>query len=131
MQLNQKVYKIRKISHILMQKFKLPKSNQREMKRIKSNRDFNWKTSINTMLIIEINTINIKSLQATLTSFSHIAWITTDFKFPISSSNSKLSSQFNLLSYTFQSLYKKFTIIYNLIHAHITSCNKNQIKISK
>jgi hypothetical protein len=100
----------------------------REMKRVKSNRDFNRKTSINTMLIIEINTINIKSLQATLTSFSHIAWITTDLIFLFNSSDSKFCSQINFLSHSLQSLFhnfqtsSKFTIIYNFMQQK-TNCN--------
>ena len=78
----------------------------RQIKR--SNRDFNGNTSINTMLVIEINGINPKSLQASLTCCSHIFWKATNLGFPISILSSKFGCQLNPFShYSLQGLTHK------------------------
>ena len=55
-----------------------------------TNCDFNWNTGVDAVLVVEINTIDIKALQAGLTSCSHVCWIATDHPLPILKTISEL-----------------------------------------
>lgn len=71
-----------------------------------SNRDFNWQLSIDAMNIIEINAVDIKSLQAGLTTSPYIRRFTTNAPISIFKTDTKLGSYLYFLSYSFNSLHK-------------------------
>jgi len=79
------------------------------------------------MLVIEINAIDVKSLQAALTSSPHICWIPKDLPFPFGEFDSKLGSQFNLLSHpSLQSLQQANTYAHSIISYHIIATIKRK-----
>jgi hypothetical protein len=74
----------------------------------RTNRDFDGNAGVDAVLVIEIDAIQVESLQASLTGCSHIRWIATDLPLPIRIAKSELGCQFHPLSHSFlQSLRPK------------------------
>lgn len=63
------------------------------------NRDFNGDTGVNTMLVIEINARDIKSLQAGLTGSADVSGVTADLPFAVRQVHSKFGCQLDLVSH--------------------------------
>ena len=75
-----------------------------------TNRDFDGNAGVDAVLVVEIDAIQVKALQAGLTGGSHIRWIATDIHYlPIRIPMPELGCQFHPLFHAsiLQSLFPK------------------------
>lgn len=60
-------------------------------------RNFNWHLTINTVLIVQIDEINLKPLQASLTTGPYVFWVTLNYSDFSIHPDPKLGSQLNFV----------------------------------
>ena len=65
-----------------------------------TNRDFDWDPGVNPMLVIEIDAINSKPLQAGLASSSHILRIATNLSLAVGEVDAEFGSKLYFLSHS-------------------------------
>ena len=79
---------------------------RRDEEEKKSNRDFDGHTSVDSMLVIEIDTIHIEALQASLASAPHIRGITLNSTLAVADDDSEFGSYLNFVPH---SSFKRLT----------------------
>lgn len=67
---------------------------------------FNWVSSVNPVMVLEVNTINIETLQAILTSCSRIGWVTSNLPLTTFKTDAKSCSQLDSVPYPFNACIK-------------------------
>jgi len=75
------------------------KSQERQRFNEDPYRDFNGDTGIYTVLVVEVDAIDVKPLQAGLASCPHVGRIAPDLPLPVRQAEPELGRQLHLLSH--------------------------------